>query len=179
VQGVVSVRCRGLNRISTRSVAEHAIARHLDVECVLLAIAEAVWQDPLDALAAARQTVYCVPIFCPDETLVVCIPVELQALLLQQVLRHGDLHLEPMGRPAGPEGGANIGGREGVARGFLEERAGLAGRRVHGELDVFGVGALDAGFVELAGAVSSLSATEACDCVRTPSGLARDTDHYP
>ena len=44
---------------------------------------------------------------------------------------------------------------------------------------MFGVGAFDAGFVEFARAVSSLSAIEACDCVRTRLGLARDTDHYP
>lgn len=105
--------------------------------------------------------------------------MELQALLLQEVLGHGNLHLEPMGRPAGPERGANLGGREGVARCFLEERARLTRRRVHGELDMFGVGTLHAGFVELAGAVSSLIVTAACDCVRTPSGLAHDTDHYP
>lgn len=41
-----------------------------------------------------------------------------------------------------------------MARGFLEERAREVRRRVDGELDVVRVGALDAGFVELAAVVS-------------------------
>lgn len=151
MQRVVPVRGRRLNRVTTRRIAKHAIARHLDVESVLLAIAERVGQDPLDALAAARQAVYCVSLLGPDEALVVGVPVKLQTLLLQQVFGHGELHLEPVGRPAGPEGSADLGGCELVACGLFEERAGLVGRRVDGELDVVRVGAFDASFIELAG----------------------------
>lgn len=95
------------------------------------------------------------PILGPDETLIVGVPVELEALLLKQVLGHGELHLEPVRRPAGPERGADACGCESVARGFFEERARLIGRRVDGELYVVRVGALDAGFVELAALVSN------------------------
>lgn len=173
VEGVVSVWVRRLDRVAAGGVAEHAVAGHLDVERVLFAVAEGVGQDPLDALAAARQAVDGVAMLGPDQSLVVGVPVELEALLGQQVLGHGELHLEPVRRPAGAKGGADVGGRELVARGLFEERTRLARGRVDGQLDVAGVGALDAGLVELA--ARALATTAAATWTRLQSG--RDVPH--
>jgi hypothetical protein len=45
-----------LNAIASRSVSEHAVAGHLDVEDMLLAVTERLGEDPLDTLASSSET---------------------------------------------------------------------------------------------------------------------------
>jgi hypothetical protein len=56
VQFEVSVWTGWLNAVASRSVSEHAVTGHLDVEDVLLAIAERLGEDPLDTLTTSGET---------------------------------------------------------------------------------------------------------------------------
>jgi hypothetical protein len=52
----VSVWTRGLNAVASRSISEHAVASHFDVEDMLLAITEGLGENPLDTLASSSKT---------------------------------------------------------------------------------------------------------------------------
>lgn len=56
VQLKVFIRLRRLDRVASRSISKHAVASHLDVEHVLLAVSPALGKDPLDAVTTTRET---------------------------------------------------------------------------------------------------------------------------
>lgn len=131
----VPVRIRRLDRVSTRSVAKHAITRHLDVEGMLLAVAEGLGQDPLVSLTTASQAVNRVSMLGPNQALVVRVPDELEVFLLQQVVGHGELDLEPVRRPAGAKRLADLGGLESMRGRIFEQGPREVRWRVDGQLD--------------------------------------------
>lgn len=49
----VSVWARWLDAIASRSISEHAVAGHLDIEDVLFAITERLGEDPFDTLTSS------------------------------------------------------------------------------------------------------------------------------
>ena len=69
------VRVRGLNGIPTGGIAKHAVAGHLDIDGVRPAVSEGVGEDPLNAFAAAGETLKRPAIFRPHHPLVIGVPV--------------------------------------------------------------------------------------------------------
>lgn len=116
----VPVRPRGLDAVSTRCVAKHAVAGHLDVEDVLLPVSELVWQDPFDTLPTAGQALERLSFLIPDEALVVRVPVQLEMFFLGEQGGDGEADAKPVGRPAWPKGLADFGVAEVVRCGVLE-----------------------------------------------------------
>jgi len=149
VQRVVFVWVWWLDRVAAGGIAKHAVAGHLDVEGMLFAVSEFLGQDPLCAFAATCQSMDSMPIFGPNQTLVVCVPDEFKMFLVKHVLGHRKLDLEPVGRPTGAKWLADFGGVESMGGGFLKERAREVRGRVDGELHPVGTGRDS--FGELAG----------------------------
>ena len=148
----IAVLLRRLDDIPN-SITKHAVARHLDVEDMLLAIPPAIRQDPLRPLTTSREPMHGHAVLGPYQALIIRIPMELEMFLVCKVRRYGELDAEPMRGPAGSEGVADFGGREQVFGGFFEGRAREIGRRVDGQLHPFVAGS--AALVQLA--VSSVS----------------------
>lgn len=149
----VLVRVRRLDGVASGSIAEHAIASHLDVEDVLLSISIAVRKYPFGTLAATGQAMHGIAILSPDEAFVISVPVELEMVLVTEFGGHGQVDAEPMGRPAGTKRLADAGGAEVVPRGFLEGRTSEVGRGVDVQLDMIAAGS--AGVGDFAGDAST------------------------
>lgn len=97
---------------------------------MFLAVAPGIRKNPVGPLIATGQALNCDPIFGPNHALITGIPMELQALLVKQILRYGQTDADPMGRPTGPEGSADIGRvelvRDRVLKGWpLQVRGGV------------------------------------------------------
>lgn len=76
---------------------------------MFLAVAPGVRKNPVGPLIAAGQALKCAPVFGPNQALITCIPVELQALFAEQMLRYGQTDADPMSRPTRAEGSADMG----------------------------------------------------------------------
>lgn len=85
-----------LDAVAAGSIAEHAIARHLNVDGMRLAVAERVRENPLHTLVPARQSLERLPVVGPDQALVVRIPVQLEQILVTEFRRHREDDLEPV-----------------------------------------------------------------------------------
>ncbi len=132
----VLVRLGRLDGIAAGGVAEHAVAGHLDVEGVLLAVAEGIGKYPLDALAIAGETLQGMAFLGPHHGLVVSIPMELEMLLVAKLLGDRHDHLEPVRGPGGTKKLAHERLPKLMGGGLLEGRPILAGSVPDGELDV-------------------------------------------
>lgn len=105
----VPIRIRWLDRVASGRISKHAVAGHLDIECVEGSISKAVWQYPFDTFSITREALQWLPLSTPYEPLVVRIPVQLQMVLLLEMRWDFDLHFYPMRRPAGSEGRSDMG----------------------------------------------------------------------
>lgn len=124
-EGEVPVRVwRRNTSLTVGRISEHAVACHFNINRVLLAIAEGLGDNPLDALAATGEALNGNAVMGPDGTFIVGIPVELDALLIIKVTGDAQDCLEPVSRPRGTERGADVGFSELVGSGLLEGRAG-------------------------------------------------------
>jgi hypothetical protein len=86
-----------LNGISTGSVPKHAIASNLDIEYMFFAIPKCIGEHVLDAFAASSESLDRLAVGGPDEALTVCVPVELEAFLLEHALGDRKTDPEPVG----------------------------------------------------------------------------------
>jgi hypothetical protein len=136
MQRKIAIRIRRLDRVPAGCISKHAIARHLNIEDMLLPIAPSVRDDPLHPLPTPRQTLERVPVLRPDEALIIRIPVELKPLLFTEPFGDRQADAEPVRRPAGPEGGADVRGLKLVGSCFLETGPLQIGNGIDGELDV-------------------------------------------
>jgi hypothetical protein len=88
-----------LNRVPSWCAAKHAVTGHLNVDDVLVTIAEGVWKNPLCALTATGKALERISIFCPNHPFVVGIPVELKMLLITEFWGDAQHNPEPVGGP--------------------------------------------------------------------------------
>lgn len=95
-------RSVGVGRLNdiTRSISEHPVTRHLDIEGVRLSISlPGLREDPLDSLSTTGETLNTLTILRVDESLRVAVPVELNPLLVLHSLGNSDGDAEPVGAP--------------------------------------------------------------------------------
>lgn len=123
-----------LNRASI-SIAKHPVACHFDVEDMLHAVSEAVWQDPFNPISTG-QTLQRASIFGPNQTFVVSIPVELESLFLPQSLGDSELDPKPVSGPAGTKRGTSPRRLELILRRLLKSWPFQVWHGVDGKLDM-------------------------------------------
>lgn len=178
VQLEVFVRIRGLDGVAAGSIAEHAIAGHLNVEDMLLAVSIAIRKYPFGALTTTRQAVYGIAILSPDKALIVGVPMELDMVLVAELIGHGQVDAEPMSRPTGTEPLADSCWAEVVPRSFLEGGTGEVWRRVNIQLDVITAGSAAFGDLAIQASICTSQAMsgDRCNWGLTAEVLGTRTD---
>lgn len=72
-----TILVRRKNHIVISRVTEDLVAGHLDVEGVLLAVAESISNDPEGTLTTTGETLESIAVLSPDQALAISIPLEL------------------------------------------------------------------------------------------------------
>lgn len=106
---------------------------------MFLSISPRIRNNPLNPFPSTSESLQRPPVLAPHEALVVRVPVEFEVFFVAHVLWDGETDAEPVRGPAWAEGGAGVGGGEGMGGCVGEGWAGEVGDGVDGEVYVVGV----------------------------------------